>query len=100
MWIVPPLRLAHPLANEPRAISESNAPRIEGCKKLDRLAVYECYFSQIKSHRICLFRKKVVDYVYVHFLKMAAYEKLNETVAVDQSNDFACHSLAFPASLA
>jgi hypothetical protein len=31
---------------------------------------------------------------------MAAYEKLNETVAVDQSNDFACHSLAFPASLA
>src|ERR1700720_582454 len=74
---VPPLQLAHPLANEPRAISESNAPRIEVCKKLDRLAVYECYFSQIKNHRICLFRKDVVDHVYVHFLKMAAYEKLN-----------------------
>ena len=74
---VPPLQLAQPLANEPRAISESNAPRIEGCKKADRLAVYEYYFSQIKSHRTCLFRKQVVDYVDVHFLKMTAYEKLN-----------------------
>ena len=74
---VPPLQLAHPLANEPRAIFEFNAPRIEGCKKLDRLAVYECYFSQINSHRICLLPEKVVDYVYVRFLKMAAYEKLN-----------------------
>jgi hypothetical protein len=35
-----PLQLAHPLANEPRAMSEFDAPRIEGCKKLDRLAVY------------------------------------------------------------
>jgi hypothetical protein len=97
--LLPPRQLSHPLANKPRAISKANSARIEGCKKLDRLAVYECYFSQIKSHRVCLFRKKVVDYVYVHFLKMAAYEKLNQTVAVDQSNDFACHPLAFPASI-
>ena len=64
---VPPLQLAHPLANEARAISEPNAPRIEGCKERDRLAVYECYFSQIKRHRIRLFCKEVVDHVYVHF---------------------------------
>jgi hypothetical protein len=75
--MVSPLQFAHPLANESWAISESDAPRIEVRKKLDRLAVYECYFSQIKSDRLCLFRKQVVDHVYVHFLKMAAYDKLN-----------------------
>jgi hypothetical protein len=74
---LPPLQLAHPLANEARAISESNAPRIESRKKPDSLAVREGYFSQIKIHRIRLFRKKIVDHVYVHFLKMAAYMKYN-----------------------
>src|SRR5271156_2178084 len=72
---VPPLQLAHPLANERRAISEFNAQRIEGCKKPDRLAVCEGYFSQIKRHRIRLFRKELVDHFYIHFLKMAAYMK-------------------------
>ena len=87
---VPPLQLAHPLANEPRAISGSNAPRIEGCKERDRLAVYECYFSQIKRHRIRLFCKEVVDHVYVHFLMTCKGVQLIDRDRLVQLLSFVC----------
>ena len=50
------------------------------CEKiwtLPGIAIYERYFSQVKSHTIFLFRKDVVDHVLVHWLKMAAYVKQN-----------------------
>ena len=87
---VPPLQLAHPLANEARAISEPNAPRIEGCKERDRLAVYECYFSQIKRHRIRLFCKEVVDHVYVHFLMTCKGVQLIDRDRLVQLLSFVC----------
>ncbi len=88
---VPRLQLAHPRANERRAISESDALRIEGCKKADGIAIYERYFSQIESHWICLFREEVVNHLYVHILKMAADVKQDQMIGFGKSYYFACH---------
>ena len=66
------LHLAHPIANEPPAIPEPDALHVADCEEPDRLAVYECYFCQIKNHPICFLGNELFDHAHVYFLKMSA----------------------------
>ena len=69
------LQLAHPFADERWAIPDLNALRVAGREKLDRLAIYECYFRQIEAYGICFLRHHLFDQVQMPLPKISANMK-------------------------